>query len=390
MERPRRSQLVDQWRPEDIRRDKDELTSRKERARSPLPARRERDFERVKADSRHDIQPLSLYSRVRSRSRNRSRDRRHTKRRSSSPSHYREDDLYRPARKRPLSRDCAPSPAQDKDQNPVISRHYRKTSRSPGRAPSNSRRQKRSLSPRRAHKTTAPSRGDQSNGISPRPARDLHRTSRVSPRRRSPDSYIPSGRRRSRSPVASSYRPAETRRKERSLSPNPPFVSRRDPPSQDLLSHKYPPRKSTPSPQRKSRSHRYTATRLTERDDHIRDRSIKPSHRSPSPRSHARLPRQNRPSRRARSASRSPSRRTDKANKNQKSTNREADMRPSYSGYSSRGGPSRSSRPSYDTPAYPNSPHYPSQQQMSPYPQSSYGNGGPGWSGQQPYGSHHG
>ena len=390
MERPRRSQLVDQWRPEDIRRDKDELTSRKERARSPLPTRRERDFERVKADSRHDTQPLSLHSRVQSRSRNRSRDRRHTKRRSPSHSHYREDDLYRPARKRPLSQDRAPSPAQDKDQNLVSSRHHRKSSRSPGRAPSNSRRQKRSLSPRRAHKATAPSQRDHSSGISPRLARDSHRSSRVSPRRRSPDSYIPSGRRRSRSPVASLYRPAETRRKEPSLSPNRPSVSRRGPASQDLLSHKYPPRKTTPSPERDSRSRRYTTTRLTERDDDIYNRSVKPSHRSPSPRSNARLLRHNRPSRQARSASRSPSRRKDKGNKNQKSTNGEADMRPSYSGYSSRGGPSRSSRPSYDAPAYPNSPHYPSQQQMSPYPQSSYGNGGPSWSGQQPYGSHHG
>lgn len=204
---------VDQWRPDgkDTARNPqrpDTAAVLKARRPSPVPARLGKQSGRADSQniSRQDS-ALHHHQRARSSSRDRAGSSRHTTRRSRSPVFApRDDDRYRPARPHIAS--------------PRIS-HYsppRRGNRSYSRSPARD-----NYPPRRLHEDNDPARRrgrtPPHRAVSPRrgldrafplaPNHDGRNSRRNSPRRRSPDYYVPAGRPRSPIAAASSYRPSD-------------------------------------------------------------------------------------------------------------------------------------------------------------------------------------
>lgn len=352
----------------------------------------------VTLDSFSDKHQTSLRNRTRSRSRDRSRGRRQitARSRSRSRSLLRDDDRYRPTRTRETIRRRSPSDIRRQHYSPV-SRISRKESRSPRRVRLQSRKSDRGYSrdrsPPRARIADS-SRRDYARAYSPKPTRESHRSSRQSPRRRSPDSYIPPSRRRSRSPLASTYRPADLRPHERSPAPARRLERRNNSPRAPEPRRRLTTRGSR-SPRREIRSKLDT---FKPSDRHAGDTYRRPIHRSPSPirRKNPPSASQDRPSRQDKrrrellSTSRSPPRRKQRiARSTEGSANGDSKMGDRYFHGTGRGG-HRTGRPPVEIPGYGASPPFYPPDQMSPHAQSPYGGGRGGWGPQPPYGSHQG
>lgn len=336
------------------------------------------NFLRPKLDettSRYGRRSPSGRSRRRSPSRTRSRPRDAQRRPDLSPARLRDDDLYRPSRKRDSKRADSPSPSRIRHYSPHASSHRRAPSRSPRRDSHRGHPEDRTA---RADKGSAKARQPHRENDKPRSPRfdhDHHSSRYTSSRRRSPDLYAPAPRRRSRTPLASSYRPHEPRRHERSLTPPKHYrgLSPHTSKHRDSRNQQAPP-KSSPHRDRYRESF---AERSSGNDDRSsRRRSPSPRQRRPSVSPPRKRSRREEPRRLRRGRSLERASNGDLFDsKDKRAESPERKMRGSYAGYGARGG---SSRPPYHDPRYasPFPPPPPSQYSPPPPP---YSVGRPVW-----------
>jgi len=396
----RRTQDIDQWRPEELsprvrERSRERTRERIHEPRTSSPVTRAaRDTSRRTHDT--DTRPSAKHAIGRSRERSLDRDR--TRRRSQGAS---KDDRYRASRREPSAdRVSHPHPhphhRDHRDSTPSSKRH-RSRSASPRDSHKWARRQRsrsavRSRSrTRRADSTHRPS----SRAYSPRPPRsDRDRTSR----RTTPDTYVPPSSARRRSPSADSYyRPLSHRPRKRSISParstRRALSPRRSPHRRPGLAASERPHKVHGSRER-SRSR---ASRRARTPSPRRRRSPPPLRRPSPPRARnvRSSPRRSRSprfsSRRSRSPVRSNRDEGTRAFRADQSASRRDSPAPA-SGYNSDTSNSKAEdakmRGAYHHqgrggPGYQHSPPYPAHNQNSPHNQSPYHGGRGGWNGHQ-------
>ena len=378
-----RSQLTDQWRPEELERD------------NPTSAVKQ-DTSSAQGVKVKPSVPPPVRSRARSISRNRSREPVRGRRRSPSPSfQQRDNDLYRPSRPTKIAprNNSRSPPAPNYRRYSPPPGNARKNSRSPSHISRQGRRGERRLSHERPASKPRSKRHPRREGdraFSPRP--EPNRNHRRSPRRHSPDVYIPSKRRRSRSPGPPNFRHGEAARRGRSRSPPLRSRPKRDLSPADLLSGRHPTSQRPRSPIESRR--KYSPPRPSRREDDIYYPSSKRLRRSLSPPTKHLHPRRtaDSPHRRdqekehRRSPARSASSRARKRTK--ASENEDPDMRPSYPHHGHGRGDPRAGRPPPDH-SYSHSPQYiPPTHHM--HAQSPYGAGKGVWAAPSPYASHPG
>lgn len=314
--------------------------------------------------------------------------------RSPSPARKRDDDSYRPTRKREAERKRSTSPLRKPRPTSRNSRDRRARSKSSARTSQRNRVSEISSRPDWGTHRDKPSRREDDKGYPIKSSRDHHARRSPSPRRQVPDSYAFQERRRpSRSPLSTYQQPASKRRQR---SPSPPRYDRHH--RDSSIPRQRPDLSDRAIRSESSFNHASYRDRRSERpsrDAYPQRRSASPHRRrrSPSPANNYSRREDTRKHKRDRSRDIRAERGAN-INRREGSASGE-DMRGSYPGHGMRGG---LQRPPPLHPEYGHSPPY-AMQHFSPPPQHSpYGHPRPGWVAGPPvapvqspqFGSHYG